>query len=76
MPIPWEALIPSGLMITMFGVTGFLANLSFRAQNQGKPPRYHLERWDEIMIARDYRLTGHNRGQTSDPVIPSATDSK
>ncbi|KAJ7639445.1 small secreted protein [Roridomyces roridus] len=71
MPVPWEALIPSALLVTMFGVTGTLANITFRAQNQWKPPRYHLERWDEMMIARDNRLTGHNRGQTSDPVIPS-----
>ncbi|KAF7352315.1 Small secreted protein [Mycena venus] len=70
MPVPWEALIPFGLasrlglMVTMFGITGTLTNLTFRGQNQGKPPRYGLERWDEMMIARDYRLTGHNRGQT------------
>ncbi|KAJ7886704.1 small secreted protein, partial [Mycena leptocephala] len=73
MPVPWEALIPlvslSRLVVTMFGITGTLTNVTFRAQNQGKPPRYGLERWDEMMMARDYRLTGHNRGQTSDPVI-------
>ncbi|KAJ6610382.1 small secreted protein [Mycena sp. CBHHK59/15] len=71
MPVPWEALIPFGLLISMFGVTGTLTNASFRAQNQWKPPRYGLERWDEMMMARDNRLTGHNRGQTSDPVIRS-----
>ncbi|KAJ6515340.1 small secreted protein [Mycena sanguinolenta] len=76
MPVPWEALIPFGLMITMFGATGTLANLTFRAQNLGKPPRYGLEKWDEMMIARDYRLTGHNRGQTSDPIIRSPSESK
>ncbi|KAJ7248487.1 small secreted protein [Mycena rebaudengoi] len=69
MPVPWEALIPTGLLITMFGVTGVLSNITFRAQNLWKPPRYSLERWDEMMMARDNRLTGHNRGQTSDPVI-------
>ncbi|KAJ7682110.1 small secreted protein [Mycena polygramma] len=76
MPVPWEALIPFGLVVTMFGITGTLANVTFRAQNQGKPPRYHIERWDEMMMARDERLTGHFRGQTSDPVIPSTPASK
>ncbi|KAJ7018365.1 small secreted protein [Mycena alexandri] len=70
MPVPWEALIPFGLLVTMYGVTGTLANVTFRAQNQWKPPRYGLERWDDMMMARDERLTGHLRGQTSDPVIP------
>ncbi|KAJ7102647.1 small secreted protein [Mycena crocata] len=69
MPVPWEALIPFGLLITMYGVTGTVMNLTVRAENQWKPPRYGLERWDEMMIARDARLTGHNRGQTSDPLI-------
>ncbi|KAJ7098664.1 small secreted protein [Mycena belliarum] len=73
MPVPWEALIPFGLVVTFFGVTGTLTGISMRAQNQWKPPRYGLERWDEMMIARDYRLTGHNRGQTSDPVIRSTS---
>ncbi|KAF7302219.1 hypothetical protein MIND_00788900 [Mycena indigotica] len=75
MPVPWEALIPTVLLVSMFGVTGTLANISFRAQNQWKPPRYGLESWDEMMIARDNKLTGHNRGQTSDPVIPPPSSS-
>ncbi|KAF7332590.1 Small secreted protein [Mycena kentingensis (nom. inval.)] len=70
MPVPWEALIPTGLVVAMFTAAGTLANVTFRAQNLGKPPRYSLDSWEEMMMARDYRLTGHNRGQTSDPVIP------
>jgi len=45
-------------------------NLSQRSQNQGKPPRYHIDSWDEMMMDRDQRLTGHKRGQTSDTKPP------
>ncbi|KAF9000195.1 small secreted protein [Cyathus striatus] len=70
MPVPWEALIPFGLLTTMFGAAGTLMNVSARAQNQGKPPRYHIDEWDEMMMERDRRLTGHVRGQTSDTQAP------
>jgi hypothetical protein len=29
-----------------------------------KPVRYNLDAWDEMMMKRDERLTGHLRGQT------------
>jgi hypothetical protein len=29
-----------------------------------KPPRYHVDRWEEMMMRRDERLTGHRRGQS------------
>ncbi|KAI0773388.1 hypothetical protein BC629DRAFT_1595155 [Irpex lacteus] len=64
MPVPWEALIPFGLVTTMFAAAGTLLNVSKRAQNQGKPIRYHLDAWDEMMLDRDERLTGHKRGQS------------
>ncbi|EDR12640.1 small secreted protein [Laccaria bicolor S238N-H82] len=70
MPVPWEALIPFGLLTAMFGTAGTLLNLSTRAQNMGKPPRYRIDNWDEMMMKRDERLTGHKRGQTSNPVAP------
>ncbi|KAF8740136.1 hypothetical protein AX14_008552 [Amanita brunnescens Koide BX004] len=70
MPVPWEALIPFGLVTAMFGAAGTLLNTSYRAQNQGKPPRYHVDRWEEMMMRRDERLTGHRRGQSDKPVAP------
>ncbi|OBZ70123.1 hypothetical protein A0H81_09658 [Grifola frondosa] len=70
MPVPWEALIPFGLMTSMFAAAGTLFNVSKRLQNQGKPVRYGLDPWDEMMMERDQRLTGHKRGQKSDPVPP------
>ncbi|KAG1815721.1 NADH dehydrogenase 1 alpha subcomplex [Suillus subaureus] len=70
MPVPWEALIPFGLLTSMFAAAGTLLNVSKRAQNQGKPVRYHIDSWDEMMMDRDRRLTGHIRGQSSNPAPP------
>ncbi|CAL1700294.1 unnamed protein product [Somion occarium] len=70
MPVPWEALIPFGLVTTMFAAAGTLLNVSKRAQNQGKPVRYHIDAWDEMMMDRDKRLTGHKRGQSTNPYAP------
>ncbi|EJD48377.1 small secreted protein [Auricularia subglabra TFB-10046 SS5] len=70
MPVPWEALIPFALLTTMFGAAGTLFGGAQRIQNQGKLPRYGLDSWEEMMMERDRRLTGHVRGQTSNPVAP------
>ncbi|EIW76192.1 small secreted protein [Coniophora puteana RWD-64-598 SS2] len=70
MPLPWEALIPFGLLTTMFAAAGTLLNTSKMAQNQGKRPRHNLDAWDDMMMDRDRRLTGHIRGQKSDTTPP------
>ncbi|KAH9943167.1 small secreted protein [Epithele typhae] len=70
MPVPWETLIPFGLVTVMFGATGTLLNTSKRLQNQGKPVRHGIDPWDEMMMERDRRLTGHNRGQSTEPFAP------
>ncbi|KAI6111377.1 NADH dehydrogenase 1 alpha subcomplex [Pisolithus sp. B1] len=70
MPVPWEALIPFGLVTSMFAAAGTLFNVSKMAQNQGKPVRYNIDAWDQMMMERDRRLTGHVRGQKSDPTPP------
>ncbi|KAG2349219.1 NADH dehydrogenase 1 alpha subcomplex [Suillus weaverae] len=70
MPVPWEALIPFGLVTSLFAAAGTLLNVSKRAQNQGKPVRYQVDSWDEMMMDRDRRLAGHIRGQSSNPVPP------
>ncbi|KIY51653.1 small secreted protein [Fistulina hepatica ATCC 64428] len=72
MPVPWEALLPCAILTAMFGVAGNLIHNSARFQNQGKNPRYNLDKWDEMMMTRDERLTGHPRGQATDPVAPPA----
>ncbi|TFY73184.1 hypothetical protein EWM64_g10829 [Hericium alpestre] len=70
MPVPWEALIPFGLVTAMFGAAGTLLNVSKREQNQGKLPRYHIDEFEAMLMDRDQRLTGHARKQTSDPKAP------
>ncbi|KAM5534794.1 hypothetical protein V8D89_011510 [Ganoderma adspersum] len=67
MPVPFEALIPFGLVTIMFAATGTLLNTSKRLQNQGKPVRYNVDAWDDMMMDRDKRLTGHKRGQQAEP---------
>ncbi|KAF8966740.1 small secreted protein, partial [Flammula alnicola] len=64
MSVPWEALIPFGLLTAMFGVAGTLVNVTQRVQNQGKPPRYSTDNWDAMKMNRDSQLTGHQRGQS------------
>ncbi|TBU33027.1 small secreted protein [Dichomitus squalens] len=71
MPVPWEALIPFGLLTVMFGAAGTLLNTSKRLQNQGKPVRHNVDAWDEMMMDRDKRLTGHKRGQLAEPHAPA-----
>ena len=34
-----------------------------------QPPRYKIDTWDEMMMERDRRLTGHVRGQRVRPVL-------
>ncbi|KAI1796087.1 small secreted protein [Ganoderma leucocontextum] len=70
MPVPWEALIPFGLVTIMFGATGTLLNTSKRLQNQGKPVRHNVDAWDDMMMDRDKRLTGHKRGQQAERHAP------
>jgi hypothetical protein len=36
MPVPWEAFIPMGLVVVMFGVTGTGFNVAKRMTNDGK----------------------------------------
>ncbi|WVN87599.1 uncharacterized protein L203_102782 [Cryptococcus depauperatus CBS 7841] len=70
MPVPWEALIPCGLLVAMFGVTGNLFSAAKFMTNDGKPPRYGIDPWDEMMMSRDKRLTGSHRGQSTNPIAP------
>jgi len=72
MPVPWEALIPFGLLTTMFATAGTLLNVSKRGQNLGKSPRYHIDAWEEMMMERDKRLTGHVRRQSAEPIAPES----
>ncbi|GJJ07150.1 hypothetical protein Clacol_001350 [Clathrus columnatus] len=56
----------------MFGATGTLMNVVRRGQNDGKPPRYGLDAWEDTMMERDRRLTGSKRGQRTEPIAPES----
>lgn len=70
MPVPFETLLPYGIMIVMFGATGTGLAAFKTWQNEGKRPRYSLDQWDKQMMERDRRLTGTLRGQTDNPQAP------
>ncbi|KAL7938700.1 hypothetical protein V8C35DRAFT_288909 [Trichoderma chlorosporum] len=70
MPVPFETLLPYGIMIVMFGVSGTGLAAFKTWQNEGKRPRYSLDQWDKVMMERDRRLTGTLRGQTDNPQAP------
>ncbi|PWN52043.1 hypothetical protein IE53DRAFT_373775 [Violaceomyces palustris] len=70
MPVPFEAIIPMGLVVVMFGVTGTGFSLAKRMTNEGKPARHSLDDWERMMMNRDERLTGTPRGQSMNPTAP------
>jgi len=57
-------------MTIMYAGTGTLFKAVKFGENDGKPPRYGVEAFDNMMMERDKRLTGSLRGQNSDPVAP------
>ncbi|KAF7507740.1 hypothetical protein GJ744_010169 [Endocarpon pusillum] len=70
MGVPFEALLPYGIMLAMFGVTGAgLSTVRYYSNNK-KAPRRTLDAWDRQMMDRDFRLTGIWREQTDNPVAP------
>ncbi|ORY80673.1 hypothetical protein BCR35DRAFT_304215 [Leucosporidium creatinivorum] len=72
MPVPFEALIPFGLLSVMFAVTGTAFSAAKRLTNDGKPVRHTLDTWEDNMMERDRRLTGSLRGQSTEPIAPKA----
>ncbi|KAF2812405.1 uncharacterized protein BDZ99DRAFT_486961 [Mytilinidion resinicola] len=70
MGVPFEALLPYGIMLGMFAVSGVgLAQLRYM-QNGSKRSRRGLDAWDRVMMDRDRRLTGFARGQTDKAIAP------
>ncbi|KAG0268911.1 hypothetical protein DFQ27_005351 [Actinomortierella ambigua] len=72
MPVPFEALIPLGIITVMFGASGGLFNMLKTSVNEGQPARYGLDRWDRAMMERDFRLTGTKRGQSHEAKAPES----
>ncbi|KAI2636639.1 hypothetical protein GGS21DRAFT_489394 [Xylaria nigripes] len=73
MPVPFEALIPYGIILTMFGVTGASLSKLRHWQNGNKRPRRSLDQWDRqsTVMDRDRRMTGFLRGQSDAAVAPA-----
>ncbi|KAJ5720737.1 uncharacterized protein N7483_008671 [Penicillium malachiteum] len=70
MGVPFEALLPYGIIISMFGVTGAGLWVSKRFMNEGKKNRWNSDLWDRQMMERDLRITGSMRGQSSNHIAP------
>ncbi|KAI9137627.1 hypothetical protein BKA69DRAFT_1032379 [Paraphysoderma sedebokerense] len=70
MPVPFEALLPLGIIAGMFTVTGTMVGMVQRIKTGGKPQRYGLDNWDRAMMARDQRLTGDMYKQNDNPIAP------
>lgn len=70
MGVPFEALIPYGIIIGMFGITSTGLSILKSYQNDGKKARWNLDAWDRQMMERDLRITGRLRGQSGNPEPP------
>ncbi|KAJ6189272.1 hypothetical protein N7519_004180 [Penicillium mononematosum] len=74
MGVPFEALLPYGIIITMFGVSGYGLHYVKRFANDGKKARWNRDLWDRQMMERDQRITGSFRGQSSNHQAPTGFD--
>ncbi|KAI9183878.1 hypothetical protein H9P43_002930 [Blastocladiella emersonii ATCC 22665] len=70
MPVPFEAILPLGIIAGMFAAAGAGINALQRQKTLGKPPRINLDQWDRAIMARNERLTGHVYGQSDAVVAP------
>lgn len=57
-------------MTAFFGLAGHGVGFIRYWDNGWKNDRYNLDNWDQKMMARDYLLTGTERGQLAEPVAP------
>ncbi|KOS38048.1 hypothetical protein ACN38_g11148 [Penicillium nordicum] len=64
MGVPFEALLPYGIIITMFGVSGYGLHYVKRFANDGKKARWNQDLWDRQ--SDDGERSAHHR------VIPRA----
>ncbi|KAB8240322.1 hypothetical protein F9C07_1333389 [Aspergillus flavus] len=70
MGVPFEALIPYGIIVGMFGVTGAGLTAVKWLGNEGKKARWNRDLWDRQMMERDLRITGTLRGQSGNAEAP------
>ncbi|KAL5377704.1 hypothetical protein DPSP01_009628 [Paraphaeosphaeria sporulosa] len=70
MGVPFEALLPYGIMLGMFAFSAVSVGKLKEMQNGGKKTRRGMDAWDRVMLERDRRLTGFARGQTDKAEAP------
>ncbi|KAB8254045.1 hypothetical protein BDV32DRAFT_143222 [Aspergillus pseudonomiae] len=70
MGVPFEALIPYGIIVGMFGLTGAGLTAVKWLGNDGKKARWNRDLWDRVMMERDLRITGSLRGQSGNAEAP------
>ncbi|EDN03728.1 conserved hypothetical protein [Histoplasma mississippiense (nom. inval.)] len=71
MGVPFEALLPYGIIMVMFGVTGVGLSTVKYYSNGRKNPRRAIDMWDKQMMERDRRITGIFRGQNNGHEAPA-----
>ncbi|KAF1969586.1 hypothetical protein BU23DRAFT_539521 [Bimuria novae-zelandiae CBS 107.79] len=85
MGVPFEALLPYGIMLGMFAFSAVSVGKLREMQNGGKKARRGMDVWDrydasamtsrhllnDAVLERDRRLTGFARGQTDRPEAPA-----
>ncbi|ORZ10455.1 hypothetical protein BCR42DRAFT_422407 [Absidia repens] len=71
MPVPFEALLPFGIITGFFMATASGLRAVKYYANDKHPHRFGLDNWDLQMMERDKRLTGSPRGQSTNPTAPS-----
>lgn len=72
MPVPFEGLLPYAIMTAFYGLAGHGVGAIRYWDNGYKNDRWDLDEWDELMMARDFRLTGVRRGQSQEAVAPDS----
>ncbi|CAN6651114.1 hypothetical protein TRVA0_025S00188 [Trichomonascus vanleenenianus] len=70
--IPFEALIPYGLIFGLITVAGGGLSGLHALRNNGKRDRFGLDLFERQLLERDYRLTGRIRAQSDAPIAPEA----
>ncbi|PRT56381.1 hypothetical protein B9G98_04002 [Wickerhamiella sorbophila] len=68
--IPFEALLPYGIMFSLLTICGGGLSAVHYLRNDGKRDRWNVDAFDRSLIERDIRLTGRARGQSDSPIAP------
>jgi len=70
MGLPFESLLPYGIIVVMFGISGGAVSGLRHWQNDFNRGRHGIDAWDINMMERDRRLTGKTTGQTDSLAAP------